>query len=443
MILGSQNGLLPEIILANQSDKTLVGEAKEITEQRLALVDESSLGAMSTFLVTGYGEPVAGMYGAADESAATITNIKQIDRALEEGNYLYLFDRCLEMGNDTVIVQLDIIGDTSKAPLQKMDHAAERVGYQMAAHNDSYRLYKLNAEGNWGTITKYRAIGIGSAAPSIVRQFPVMEETERVNLNEFTFEELKDYELIYLAGFTYDDKVSAEKLITDLSEAGVHIVIAADGIPDDRGSQNQSFLGAICNSVSFSQGYPDLDTIEGVLETDLFPNGYREWSTVYLDGLDEVWGTVKDEEWELPFYGTVKNENIVMIGLNLTYYYGLTEDEGVGRLLSHAMDLSSDELPEREIVPYTVQYGSDRITVTADRDDVNTGLAYHDSFTSDQDIYSKNHLTYVKSGTTVISLKYPYLNRGIAVTVTAALFILIYTVHKRRLQTEQPEKEVG
>lgn len=164
---------------------------------------------------------------------------------------------------------------------------------------------------------------------------------------------------------------------------------------------------------------------------------------MYLDGLDEVWGTVKDEEWELPFYGTVKNENIVMIGLNLTYYYGLTEDEGVGKLLSHAMDLNSDELPEREIVPYTVQYGSDRITVTADRDDVNTGLAYHDSFTSDQDIYSKNHLTYVKSGTTVISLKYPYLNRGIAVTVTAALFILIYTVHKRRLQTEQPEKEVG
>lgn len=442
LILGSQNGLLPEIILSNQSDMTLVGEAKEMTEQRLALVDESGLGAMSAYLVTGYGEPVAGMYGAAEESAATLTNIKQIDRSLEEGNYLYLFDRCLEMGNDTVIIQLDIIGDTSKAPLQKMDRAAERVGYRMVAHNDSYRLYKLNAEGNWGTVTKYRAIGIGSAAPSIVRQFPVMEESERINLNEFTFEELKNYELIYLAGFTYNDKASAEKLITDLSEAGVHIVIAADGIPDDRGSQNQSFLGVICNGVSFSQGYPDLDTIDGVLETDLFPNGYREWSTVYLDGLTDVWGTVKDVEWELPFYGTAKNDNIVMIGLNLTYYYGLTEDESVGKLLSRAMDLSSDELPEREIVPYTIQYESDRMTIVSDRDDVNTGLAYHDSFTASQDIYSENHLTYVKSGTTVISLEYPYLNQGIAVTILAALFLLVYTVHKRRLQTGSPEKEV-
>lgn len=219
-------------------------------------------------------------------------------------------------------------------------------------------------------------------------------------------------------------------------------MIAADGIPDDRGSQNQSFLGVICNAVSFSQGYPDLKTIDGILETDLFPDGYREWSTVYVDGLDDVWGTVNDVEWDLPFYGTVKNDNIVVIGLNLTYYYSLTRDEGVGALLDRAMDLSSNELPKRKIVPYTIQYAPDDITIDIDRDDVNTGLAYHDSFAADQEIYSENHLTFVKAGRTVISLTYPYLIQGIAVSIAAAFLIWGYTLSMRsRLHNSKKEVE--
>lgn len=442
LVLGNQSGKTPDQIMAEYSDWTLIGEAKEMTRQRLALVDESALDAMSAYLMTGYGEPVATTYGAAWQSCTTATNFKQIDRSLEEGNYLYMFDRCLEMGNDTVVVRLAIVEDLVNSPVEEMDEAASRVGYRLVDYNDGYRFYKLDVDGNWGTVTKYRAIGIGTAAPGISRQFPIVEETERTNLNEFTFEELSAYDLIYLAGFTYDDKAAAEKLITDLSESGVHIVIAADGIPDDRGSQNQSFLGVICNAVSFSQGYPDLKTIDGILETDLFPDGYREWSTVYVDGLDDVWGTVNDVEWDLPFYGTVKNDNIVVIGLNLTYYYSLTRDEGVGALLDRAMDLSSNELPKRKIVPYTIQYAPDDITIDIDRDDVNTGLAYHDSFAADQEIYSENHLTFVKAGRTVISLTYPYLIQGIAVSIAAAFLIWGYTLSMRsRLHNSKKEVE--
>ena len=36
-----------------------------------------------------------------------------------------------------------------------------------------------------------------------------------------------------------------------------------------------------------------------------------------MNGLKEVWGNVRDENLELPFFGTVKNDNIVMVGLNL------------------------------------------------------------------------------------------------------------------------------
>lgn len=433
LVLGNQSGVTPEENMEAISEMSLIGEAKALTEQRLALLDASSLGSMGAYLVSGYGEPTAAAYGAGWQSSATAMNIKQINTALEEGQYLYLFDRCLEMGNDTVVIRMSLVKDQVNHPVEMMDDAALCAGYRFVDANEGYRLYKLDTDGNWGTVSEYRAIGIGTAAPGISRDFPCVEETDSTNLNDFTFEQLCGYDVVYLAGFTYDDKPAAEDLVMRLSEAGVRIVIAADGIPEDRDSQNQSFLGVVCSGVSFSQGYPDLVTEEGVLETDLFPDGYREWSTVYVNGLDEVWGTVNDLEWSLPFYGTVKNDNIVVIGLNLTYYYGLTGDEDVGRLLSRSMDLSPREIPEREIVPYTISYAQDDITIECDRDDVNTGLAYHDSFEADREIYTKNHLTYVKAGKTVIALTYPYLIQGTAVSIVTACLIAGYALRLRAL----------
>ncbi len=451
LLLGTQSGWEPEERFAYYAEKTLVGKAKEMTGQRLALLDESSLGAMSSYLVTGFGGPVATSYGAAAESAVTAANIQQVDRALKDGHYRYVFDRCMELGNDTVVIRTDAGDGFGDMQLEELDQAAVQVGYQMVESNGDYRFYKLdttqaglnnaNVSGagqpepkQWGTITKYRAIGIGSAAPAISRQFPAMEEVAGTNLNDFTFDELKNYEVVYLDGFTYDDKAAAEQLVEELAKAGVRVVIAADGIPDDMGSQDQSFLGVVCNEVTFSQGYPDLDTIEGVLETDLFPDGHRDWSTVYLDGLDEVWGTVKDLDWELPFYGTVKNENIIAIGLNLTYYYGLTLDEGIGKLLDHAMDLKADELPQREIVPYQAKYEKNKITIETGRDHLNTGLAYHDSFQSKQEVYAKNHLTYVNSGRTELKFGHPYFGQGLLLTAAAALLLFLFTWRIKRGQ---------
>lgn len=441
MVVGHMSETKPQKILADYADWTLIEQAKEITNQRLALVDESALNAMGAYLATGFGEPLAISYGAMGELSATSTNFLQIERALEEGEYPYVFDRCLELGNDTVIVRMDIVGSLDRHPIKEMDAAASNVGYRMVNSNDNYRLYHYEIDGNWGTVSEYPAIGIGSATDQLSRQFPAVEETESDNLNDYTFEQLSNYDLIYLAGFTYDDKAAAEELITRLGASGVRIVIAADGIPDDRGSQNQSFLGVVCNGVVFSQGYPDLDTVDGVLETDLFPDGYREWSTVYVDGLDEVWGTVENVDWELPFYGTVKNENIIVIGLNLTYYYGLTEDESIGRLLDRTLNISSRDLPKREIVPYSVQYLEDKIVLNSEQSGLNTGIAYHDSFKANGGIYQRNHLLHVGEGETVLFLTYPYLHWGMISSIVAAALLVWHTLYRKR-RTESGEKEM-
>lgn len=443
LIYGTRNGEMVSERLDTLQITTLTGEAQEITGQRLALMDESGLGSIGAWLVSSWNKPVPGTFGVGWDAAATASNIMQLNRALTQGYYLYLFDRCQELGNDSVVVLTSRL-DKERAPVEKLDSAASRLGYRLADYNEGYRLYHLDEEGSWGTTATYRAIAIGSASSGLALQFPAMREAASPNLNDYTFEELSAYDIIYLSGFTYDDRAYAEKLVQDLSEAGVHIVIAADGIPEDRKSHDRSFLGVVCNFIEFKNGYPPLNTVDGVLYTDLFPKGYTDWKTVYLEGLDECWGTVQDNDLTLNFYGTVKNDNIVVIGLNLTYFFGLTRDASVGQLLSRAMNLSSGELPRREIVPLEISRSPEMITVTSPQSNVNTGLAYLDIFESDREIQAEDHLVVVGQGTTHIALRYPYFREGLCVTVAGLILMVIQwaVVRKRRQRIEQAAKEV-
>lgn len=430
LITGSQDGMPAQSRLNAQQEWTLIAKAKSLSRQRIALLDESSLGATGAFLVSDYNGQSKATFGAGWQSANTAPNIAQLNRALTEGDYYYLFDRLQELGNDVVIVQIAQI-DERVAPIYQMDEAASKCGYYVADSNQNYRLYHLPVDGTWGTICQYDSIGIGTAANMMALQFPDIEETTSSNLNDYTFEQLSQYKTVYLNGFTYRDKEAAEQLILDLSEAGVRIVILADGIPEDRNTQGQQFLGVHCYPINFSNGYPELDTVDGVLYCDLFPNGFSQWSTVYVQGLDDVWGSIIEEDMKLDFYGTVKNENIIVIGLNLTYHYSLTKDRTVGKLLSHALKMDQVALPKRQIVPYEIQYGKREITISTNQDQLNTGLAFHDIFQSDGFIEGKNHLLYVNQGTTTIRMVYPMFWAGLLVSVFGVFLCVVILVLTR------------
>lgn len=442
LIYGHRTGEPAEKRLNTVQEETLIKAAKEVTEQRMTLIDMEGMEAMGAWLVSAWDKAVPGTFGAGWQAADTGPNISKLERSVQEGNYRYLFDRSRQLGSDTVLL-FSGAAEQGGRPVEEIDAAAEAAGYRLMEEGGYSRLYHLDAAGTWGTVSRSRgiALGLGNGTDitklGICRSFPVLEEADTDNLNDYTFEELSQYEIIYLVGFSYDDRASAEELILRLSEAGVHIVISADGIPEDRKAHNQSFLGLTCNKIRFSNGYPELNTIDGLLNTDLFPPDHTEWETVYLEGLDEVWGSVDDGNLLLDFYGTVKNENIVVIGLNLTYFLSLTQDPSVERLLSHAMDLSPLELPEREIVPLEITYGKNTITIVSPEDNVNTSLAYHDIFESDRPISVQNNLTVVDKGTTVITLKYPYLYPGLAVSGLGVLLMLVFLWRTdRRLKWE-------
>lgn len=441
LIYGEQNAVTPDQRLAQLEETTLIGEAKEITKQRLTLIDLSTLGATAAYCVSDPADGVKATFGAGWQSAATAMNISRLNESYENANYLYLFDRMLELGSDTAVIQIANRSNREE-DLQKLDAAANSVGYMRIDSNDGYCLYHMDTPEDFGVVSKYSAIGIGTSASLISMAFPVVEETSSTNLNDYTYEQLSQYQTVYLSGFTYDRKREAEELILKLAENGTRVVILADGIPVDNSNGVQSFLGTDSHSISFKNGYPELDTIDGMLHCDLFPAGYTDWKTVYINGLDDVWGTALDLDQPLDFYGTKYNENLIFIGLNLTYHYALTQDAQVGALLSHALSLDPDALPERTIVPLGVTYDADRIIIQSEQDHVNTTISYHDIFVGSQPFEEKNHLVYVSRGTTVITMEYPYLKEGALISAVAAvLTAALWSITGKRAKKEKLQQE--
>lgn len=437
LISGSLKNISPEKRYETMAESTLIGEAKEITKQRLALLDLGTLETEGAYLVSRTEDGVMGVYGDGWNYAATSVNVSRLDEALEKGCYLYLFDRSIEFGSDTVLIRVSQAYGGSD-DVEKMDAAALRLDYELVDSNADYRLYHREVSGNFGLRSKYSAIGIGTSASLMALYFPSIEETTDTNLNHYSYEELSGYKTIYLAGFSCDDREAAENMILKLTRDGVKVVILADGIPNDRKSGLQTFAGVTCQSITFSNGYPQLDTIDGILHPDLFPDGYTNWKTVYMNGLDDVWGTTLDMDQKLDFIGTKDNDNLVFIGLNLTYHYALTQDQKIGDLLSKALFIDTDALPEREIVSLDIAYGKNEITVESSKDDVNTTVAYYDAYKGSQEIYSKNNLTYVKAGTTIIKITYPYMYEGLAVSgaglVITVIFLVLTGIHTRKKQ---------
>ena len=290
LIVGEHNDISVQERMAARQDSTLISNAQTITKQRLALMDESILGATGSWLVSDYGNPVDATFGAGREAANTSTNIVNLNKAFAQGDFLYVFDRCLELGDDSVLIKKTFLKQYNNS-LEDLEAAANVLGYKRVEQNSDYILYHIETPDNWGDVSSYRAVAIGSGAAAISMQFPAVETADSANLNDYTYEELAGYKEVFLNGFTYDDKETAEDLVLRLSRAGVKVIIYADGIPQDKRTHSQNFLGVTCSSITFHNGYPDMDTRIGTIYPDMFPQGHTAWNTVYLDGLDTVWGT--------------------------------------------------------------------------------------------------------------------------------------------------------
>ncbi|MBO4450616.1 MAG: hypothetical protein J5777_08510, partial [Clostridiales bacterium] len=308
------------------------------------------------------------------------------------------------------------------------DKAAIAAGYEKTYDEGRFAVFTLkDVTGSFGTVSKYKGLAIGNGAYYISMMFPSIEEAPDVYIDEYTVEELSGYPVIYLDGFKYHDVDKAEDIIRQVSKNGTKVYILADGIPANKKSHTNRFLGVEAQSIEFDNGYPTLHTKKiGTYEPPLFPDEYRQWKTVYMNGLTEVegWSEILGET--LPFYGKGENENIIFVGYNLTYYFAITKDGNIGALLSGIVETSTEELPERKIVPLNITYDKKKITVDSPEDNVNTSLAVHDIFKGN--FTERNRLVFVNKGKTEIGMHYPYLVQGILMSVLGLAAVAVFSI---------------
>lgn len=417
--------------LQSHADRALIDKAKVVCTQRIGLVGEDLFDAEITYLVTGMTERCAISQGFNDQLSATSYNYTQINQAVEEGAFDYVFDRSLELGDDTVLLSTKLISSKVQWTADDIDTAAEKIGYELVDEQDGYRLYHMDTPKTFGVKSSYRALAIGSAAGDIARQFPAFEEAPTAPLDSYSFDELKDYDIIILDGFTYDDRSVAEALVERLADEGVNIIIAADGIPNEEHTGEKTFLGIDSEPITFQGGFPTIYTEDGPLETALFPSGYASWSTVYVNGLTNVLATIQEGSRTLPVCGTLANSNIKVVALNLTFYESLTQDEGIAQLLSRTLGVLPGECPSRQIIELGIEQEGTNLSIKSDEDDVNTGVAALDSMNVVEGSARKvNDLVHVDRGTTVIDFATPWQLPGLILSLLGVAGAVMLS-HKR------------
>lgn len=412
--------------IENRAQRLLLDEAKEVTDQRIAVLDLSAYTAFAPYYLSGEEPQVLCTFGAAWQSAHTASNVVMLNTAISNGYYDYLFDRSLELGNDTVYV-LESAMKNGRRDMEQLKAAGERYGYEYVTDNGINAVFHREIGEDFGTVTIYEGIAIGASAQSITLRYPVFRETTDTNLNHYSLEELSAYKKIYLSGFTYDDKEEAEELVRDLAENGSEVYIDMGTIPAEK-SGISDFLGCQTAAITLENHYPELQYKGNAYQTGKFPEENNQWNTVYLVNPENSDGTAVYNNEELSFSSTADNENIHMVAFNLVYYGISMTDAETGIFLDEYFGLEAGAAPQCSIVPVEISYLPGGIVIKTEQDNVNTGLAYLDSFSTEQETKEENNLLIVQKGTTEIHFTYPYFAEGMFLTIAGAAVLLFLTI---------------
>ena len=419
-------------LVEQDMSRYMLEEAMELTVNRLGILDNSTWGAIPSWYFSQDMDETNVQYsfGWAYQGAETLNNIVSINEAAQWGFFEYSFDRLLELGDDTILVDKRLI-DEDEIPAMKA--AAEKVGYKLYNENDNAWLYHYDeAQGTFGVKKEYRNIAIGQHAQAICYLYPECGYGESNELSDYTEEELLQYEKIYLSGFTYKDKEAAEKLLTNVADKGVKIFIDMQHIPEDKLKGKSEFMGVYAQYVAFTEKFPVLSTSNGSqFKLDFRTGGYEVWNTVYVSGASEtIREAYYDDVNRLTYVARDGHPNITFLGFNVVYYF---VENGMPELLTFLNETFEEEpgvIGETKLVPIDVVYEGDKVTVTSTEDGVNTGIAALDCFvaTGEEERVTQSNLLMVDSGTTVFGVEYTDFKLGMVVSVMGVSGCIVFWI---------------
>ncbi|MCR5797983.1 MAG: hypothetical protein K6G63_08740 [Eubacterium sp.] len=408
--------------------KEEVEEIKSVTDYRVALMDLSLFGSYPSWGLSTGDNKVYSTFGWAWQGATTSHNIVMLNTALEYDRYDYMFDRCVEMGNDAVAVRKDRIGmrGSTRADLEK---SALKSGYRPVKETEHMIIFKKNVPKQFGVKSGYAGLAIGKYVDIMTMYYPAFEEGESKYIDDYRVEDLKKYKSVFVSGMLYHDREKAESIIRDAGEAGVRIVIDTTHMQEDSTTKQETFLGINNQEITIKRRFPALRYGDRYINAKDFSADYTEWFTGYVTHVDDSIGTVQLDNREVTWLGTKKNiPNVYFLGLNVMYHAIETRDTDVFEVMDEILDVDRTQMPERRIVPMKIENGLEEIVIHSDEGDVNTTIAYQDNFKSSGTFYSDKNLLHIKEKDIVLRITYPKRAFGILVSAVAFLMVVILTI---------------
>lgn len=433
----------PEEIAVALMEEYMISDAAKVTQNRIGILDKSMIGAIPSWYLSKDMDENSTLYsfGWAVQGAETMSNIVTINEATESGYYVYAFDRFLELGDDTILIDKNMIPKTKRG---KLNEAANQVGYELYAENEKVWIYRhRDVNGPFGIIKKYRNLAIGEQAKVISYLYPQFTYGHSGLLEDYTVEELSSYEKIYLSGFDYNNEEDARLLLEEVASRGTKIYIDMQHIPLDKISGKAEFMDVYAQHIAFTEKFPVMSNNNGSqFKLDSRTVGYEVWNTVYLSGADNsIKEAYYDNATNLTYVATHGHDNIIFLGLNPVYYYF---EDSIPELLTF-LNETFEEVPEQNcesiIVPIEVEYNAREVVVHSEKDNVITGVANLDCFTlkNGEEKNSIHNLLTVDSGVTTFKVQYTNLLEGSIVSLIGLIGGLMFWVSMYR-KTRREEK---
>lgn len=403
--------------------------ATSVATQRVAMLDSSIYGSFPSYYLsyhdkTGVRNQV---YGWSWQGATTSENIVQVNTALEHEYYDFLFDRTLELGADTLVLSKDFVKHS-----KEMEEAAKRLGYELIKETDLNYIYKYPVQGEFGTKVKYEGIAIGKYAPNITYLFPQLFVGEKTKIDEYSYEELKDYKTVYISGLDYKNKQAAEQLLKKLTQHNVRVVI-------DTAGMDEEFLNVRTQSITLNHTFGDLFYKGEKLEIAPFPKDETEWRTNFISSEGNTETNLYVNHQILPYSIQEKESKVHFVALNLPYYTFLTKDDGTRKILEDVLGLQAYQLPKREVVPIQVKQTEHEIEIQSNQKEVVAPIAAIDAFETISGKYeSFNHLLKMQTEQVKMRITYPYIKIGSLLSIVTLCIIsfLSYFINRIRKRKE-------
>lgn len=398
-----------------------------ITTVRSTVMDLSVYGPYPSYAIPASDKEYT--YGWAWQGALTSDNIMLMNEALERQRYDYMFDRCIEMGDDAVLVRAELVPTWERKNLVV---AADRSGYEFVGESDTgifFKLRDLPDTGRFGTITTYKGLSVGRNSAAMTTAYPAFTSGKSNFIDDYDSDYLESFETIFLTGFECHNKQAAEMLLKEVSNAGTRVVIDTAHMPTDPISNEENFLGVTASTIRFTNRYPTLFYKNNKYNAGDFSSENSEFGTKYTTGMNNVTGYFYAGDKRLAFIGYNNDSpDILFLGINVVYAATDTDDKVLYELVSGLLRIDRTDLPERVIVPLEAEINDDSMVIRTEADNVNTSIASAKMFTSDKELRTRENLLVVDSGTTEIRFTYPELKKGLIVSVAGIIMLAGYVI---------------